>query len=193
VDYPALNSATVKNRYPLPLIAEMLDRMRGSRIFTKLDLRNTCNLIRLKEGDEYKTAFRTHYGQFKYRVMPFGLTNTPATFQAYIDDCLRPYIDDFAGCYLDDILIYSTNEKEHEHHVQKVLERLRQFGLYCKAEKCQFGDLKIGFLGFIISSDGVGMESDRISTIEDWPTPNSIRDVQVLLGFTNFYRQFIRK
>jgi len=187
VDSRALNSATVKNRYPLPLIAEMLDRMRGARIFTKLDLWNAYHLIRIKEGDEYKTAFRTRYGQFEYRVMPFGLTNAPATFQAYIDDCLRPYIDDFAVCYLDDILIYSTNEKEHEDHVQKVLERLRQFGLYCKAEKCQFGDSKIGFLGFIISSDGVGMESDRISTIEDWPTPKSIRDVQVLLGFTNFY------
>jgi hypothetical protein len=129
VDYRALNSATVKNRYPLPLIAKMLDRMRGARIFTQLDLWNTYHLIRIKEGDEYKTAFRTRYGQFEYRVMPFGLTNAPATFQAYIDDCLQPYIDDFAVRYLDDILIYSTNEKEHEDHVQKVLERLRQLGL----------------------------------------------------------------
>jgi len=193
VDYQALNSVTVKNRYPLPHISEMLDRMRGARIFTKLDLRNAYHLIRIKEGDKYKTAFQARYGQFKYRVMPFGLTNVPATFQAYIDNCLRPYIDDFAVCYLDDILIYSTNEKEHEDHVKKVLERLRQFGLYCKAEKCQFGASEIGFLGFIISSDGIGMESDRISTIEDWPTPKSIRDVQVLLGFTNFYRRFIRK
>jgi hypothetical protein len=119
--------------------------------------------------------------------MPFGLTNAPATFQAYIDDCLRPYIDDFALCYLADILIYSTNEKEHEDHVKKVLERLRQFGLYCKAEKCQFGASEISFLGFIISSDGIGMESDHISTIQDWPTPKSIRDVHVLLGFTHFY------
>jgi len=125
VDYRALNSATVKNRYPLPLISEMLDRMRGARIFTKLDLRSAYHLIRIKEGDEYKTAFRTRYGQLECRVMPFGLTNAPATFQAYIDDCLRPYIDDFAVCYLDDILIYSTNEKEHEDHVKKVLERLR--------------------------------------------------------------------
>jgi hypothetical protein len=125
--------------------------------------------------------------------MPFGLTNAPATFQAYIDDCLRPYIDDFAVCYLDDILIYSTNEKEHEDHVRKVLQRLQEFGLYCKAEKCQFGVSEVGFLGFIINSDGIGMESDRISTIEDWPTPKSVRDVQVLLGFANFYRRFIRK
>jgi hypothetical protein len=119
--------------------------------------------------------------------------NAPATFQAYLDDCLRPYIDDFAVCYLDDRLIYSTNKTEHEDHVKNVLERLRQFSLYCKAEKCQFRASEISFLGFIISSDLIGMESDRISTIDDWPTPKSIRDVQVLLGFTNFYQRFIRK
>jgi len=112
--------------------------MRGARIFPKMDLRNAYHLFRIEQGDEYKTAFRTRYCQFEYRVMPFGLRNAPATFQAYIDDCLQPYIDDFAVCYLDDILIYSTNEKQHEDHVQKVLERLHQFGLYCKAEKCHF-------------------------------------------------------
>jgi hypothetical protein len=100
----------------------MLDTLRGARIFTKLDLRNAYHLIRIKEGDEYKTAFRTRYGQLEYRVMPFGLTNAPATFKAYIENCLRPYIDDFAVCYRDDILIYSTNEEEHEEQVRKVLE-----------------------------------------------------------------------
>jgi len=125
--------------------------------------------------------------------MPFGLTNAPATFQAYIDDCLRPYIDNFTVCYLDNILMYSTKEDDHEDHVRKVLERLPEFGSYCKAEKCQFGLSEVGFLGFIINSEGVGMESDRISTIEDWPTPKSVRDVQVLFGFTNFYGMFIRK
>jgi len=119
--------------------------------------------------------------------MPFGLTNALATFQSYIDDGLRPYIDNFAVCYLDDILIYSTIEKEHEDHVRKVLQRLRVFSLHCKAEKCQFSVSEVGFLEFIINSDGIGMESDRISTIEDWSTPKSIQDVQVLLGFTNFY------
>ena len=167
--------------------------MREAWIFTKLDLRNAYHLIRVKEGDEFKTEFRTRYGQFEYRVMPFGLTNAPATFQAYIDDCLRPYIDDFTVCYLDDILIYSANEEEHEDHVRKVLQRLQEFGLYCKAEKCQFGAREVGVLGFVINSDGIGMESDPISTIEDWPTPESVRDVQLLLGFTNFYRRFIRK
>ena len=113
----------------------MLDRLRGARIFTKLDLRNAYHLTWIKEGDEYKTAFRTRYDLFEYPVMPFALTNTPATFQSYIDDCLRPYIDDFAVCYLDDILLYSTNEKKHEELGRNVLQRLREFGLYYKAEK----------------------------------------------------------
>ena len=171
----------------------MLERMRAAQIFTMLDLRKAYHLIQIKEGHEYDTAFQTCYGQFEYRVMPFGLTKTPATFQAYIDDCLPPHIDDFAICYLDDILIYSTSEKEQEYLVKRVLERLHQFGLNCKDKKCQFGASEIGFLGFIISSDGIFMESDRISTIEDWPTHKSIRDLQVLVGFTNFYRRFMRK
>jgi hypothetical protein len=125
--------------------------------------------------------------------MPFGLKNAQGKFQAYIDNCLRPYIDDFTVCYLDDILIYSANEEEHEDHVRKGLQRLQEFGLYCKAEKCQFGVREVGFLGFVINLDGIGMESDRIFLFEDWPTPESVRDVQVLLGFRNFYRRFIRK
>ena len=191
VDYRVLNSITVKNRYPLLLISEILDRVRGATIFTCLDLRGAYNLIRIKEGDEYKTAFRTCYGQFEYRVMPFGLTNAPATFQAYIDECLRSYLDDFVVCYLDDILIYSRTVEEHEEHVKQVLAKLREFGLFCKAEKCVFSVREVGFLGFVISPDGVGMEGDHVATIEDWPTPKAVRDVQVLLGFTNFYQRFI--
>jgi hypothetical protein len=113
--------------------------VREARIFTKLDLRNAYHLIRIKEGDKYKTAFRTRYGQFEYRVMPFSLTNAPATFQAYIDE--------LAVCYLDNILIYSTNEKEHEEHVRNVLQRLQEFHLYWKAEKRQFGVSEVGYLG----------------------------------------------
>jgi hypothetical protein len=125
--------------------------------------------------------------------MPFGMTNAPAMFQAAIDDFLRHNIDDFTVCYLDNLLVYSAIEEEHEDHVRKVLQCLLEFGLYCKAEKCQFGVREVGFLGFVINSDGMGMESDCTSTIEDWPTPESVRDVQVLLGFTNFDRRFIRK
>ena len=117
VDYRALNKATVKNRYPLPLISDMLDRLRGAQIFTKLDLRDAYHLIRIKEGDKYITAFRTWYGHLEYQVTPLGLTNAPATFQDYIDDCLRPFIHDFAVYYLDDVLIYSTDKEENEEQV----------------------------------------------------------------------------
>jgi len=99
--------------------------------------------------------------------MPFGLTNAPATFQAYIDDWLRPDIDDFIVCYLDDILIYLTNEKEHEDHVRKVLQRLQEFRLYYKSKKCQYGVREVGFLRFVINSDAIGIESDHKSLIED--------------------------
>jgi hypothetical protein len=128
-----------------------------ARIFTKLDLRNAYHLVRIKEGDEFQTAFETRYDQFEYRVMPFGLTHAPATFQAYIDDCLRPYIEDFTMCYLDDIISYSANEEEHEDYVQRVLQCLQEFGLDCKAEKCQSGVWEVSFPGFVIISDGIGM------------------------------------
>jgi len=126
------------------MISEMLDRLGRAYIFTKLDLRNGYHLIQSKECNEYKTGLRTQNGQFEYQVMPFDLTNSPATFQSYIDDCLQsyiddclqPYVDNFAACYLDDTIMYATNQKEREAHVQNVLERLWEFGLYCKAEQC---------------------------------------------------------
>jgi hypothetical protein len=176
VDYRALNQASVKNQYPLPLISEILEKVGKAKIFTKLDLCGAYNLIRIKGGDELKTAFRTRYGQFEYRVMPFGLTNALATFQAYMDDCLRPYMDKFVVCYLDDILIYSENPVQHEDYVRKVLERLREYGLYGKAEKCKFSVKKVGFVGFVVSPDGIDMQSDRIATIQDWPTLKSVKD-----------------
>jgi hypothetical protein len=125
--------------------------------------------------------------------MPFGLKNGTATFSAYTDDCLPPYIDDFTMCYHDDMLIYSSNLKEHEDQVQKVLQHLQEFGPHGEAARCQFGVREVSFFGFVINSDGIGMESDSISRIEDWPTTESVRDVQVLHGFTNFYQGFIRK
>jgi hypothetical protein len=117
--------------------------------------------------------------------MPFGLTNAPATFQAYMDD--------FVVCYLDDLFIYSEDPAQHEGHVTKVLKRLRKYDLYCKAEHCEFSVKKVGFLGFVISPDEIEMEVDRIATIENLPTPKSVKNVQVLMGFTNFYRRFVKK
>lgn len=191
VDYRGLNAVTLKNRHPLPLITETLDRLSGSKIFTKLDLKDAYHRIRIKEGDEWKTAFRTRYGHFEYLVMPFGLANAPATFQAYINRALVGLVDTTCVVYLDDILIYSNDPSQHWNHVKQVLERLRQFSLFVNLKKCQFGTQRVEFLGFIVSTDGIEMDPERVATIRDWPRPKTYRDVQVFLGFANFYRRFI--
>jgi len=146
VDYWALKLGTVKNWCPLPLNSELLDRVCEACIFTQLDLWNAYHPMWIEEGDEFKSVFRTRYGQFEFRVMPFRLTNVPATFQAYIDNCLRPYIGDFTVCYLDNILFYSTNEKEHEDHIWNMLQHIQEFVLNCNTEKCQFAVREVGFL-----------------------------------------------
>jgi hypothetical protein len=191
VDYRALNRMTIKNRYPLPLISELLDRIKGKKYFTKLDLRDAFHQLRVAMGDEWKTAFRTRYGHFEYTVMPFGLTGAPGTFQAYVNDALREFLDEFCVVYLDDILIFSETLEEHIQHVRKVLLRLKECGLFVKLPKCEFHVQKLSFLGFIISPDGISMDPQRISTIVEWPVPESVYDVQVFLGFANFYRRFI--
>lgn len=191
VDYRALNAITIKNRYPLPLIPEALDRLREAKIFTKLDLRGAYNLVRVKEGDEWKTAFRTRYGHFECLVMPFGLTNAPAAFQHFMNDVLREFLDITVLVYLDDILVFSADQEQHTRHVQEVLEKLIRNKLYVKAEKCEFSKTKIEFLGFVISPDGVSMADDKVSAITAWPQPTKVRDLQSFLGFANFYRRFI--
>jgi hypothetical protein len=123
--------------------------------------------------------------------MPFGLTNAPASFQTYINEVLREYLDIFCVAYLDDILIYSDSEEEHVEHVRKVLKRLQDNGLFVNLEKCQFHVEEISFLGFIISSRGISMETSRITAIVEWPVPICVRDIQVFLGFANFYRRFV--
>jgi hypothetical protein len=124
VDYRGLNKVTIKNRYPIPLVGEMLDRLSKAKLFTKLDLCDAYHRLRIKEGDEWKTAFKTRYGHFEYLVMPFGLANAPATFQLYIHRALGGLLDRTCVVYLDDILIYSENEEDHDGHVEEVLDRL---------------------------------------------------------------------
>ena len=138
MDFRALNKGTIKNRYPLSLVKETLMRMAQARIFTKLDVRGAYNLIQMKEGDEWKTAFRTRYGLFESLVMPFGLTNAPVTFQNFINNAVAPYLDNFTTAYLDDILIYSNNLQEHQDHVKRILAALTKQGRHLKPDECEF-------------------------------------------------------
>lgn len=192
IDYRQLNEVTVKNRYPLPLIGEMMDRTRGAYWFTKMDLRGAYNLVRMKEGEEWKTAFRTKYGLYEYLVMPFGLTNAPATFQAFINNVLRDYLDDFVVVYLDDILIFSKTLEEHRKHVHAVLEKLEKADLRVSPDKSAFHKQEVEFLGFVIRPNEIRMDPAKITSIKEWPTPKNVKDIQSFLGFGNFYRRFIQ-
>lgn len=192
MDYRALNAITVKNRYPIPLISETLDRLSKARYFTKVDVIAAFNRIRIAEGDEWKTAFRTRYGLFESLAMPFGLTNAPSTFQNYINNTLQEYLDVFCTAYLDDVLIYSNTRQEHRQHVNKVLEKLRHAGLQLDLEKCQFEATEVKYLGLMISRRGIEMDSTKIECIRNWNTPVNVKDIQAFLGFANFYRRFIK-
>ncbi len=192
IDYRGLNNITVKNTYPLPLMSSAFERLQGASFFTKLDLRNAYHLVRIREGDEWKTAFNTPRGHFEYRVLPFGLSNAPAVFQALVNDVLRDMLNQFIYVYLDDILIFSHSLQEHVQHVRRVLQRLLENGLYVKAEKCVFHAQSVPFLGYIVSVEGMRMDPDRVQAVVDWPTPDSRKALQRFLGFANFYRRFIR-
>jgi Reverse transcriptase (RNA-dependent DNA polymerase) len=191
VDYRGLNRIIVKNRYPLPLISETLDRFEGAMIYTRLDLRDAYHRIRIKQGDEWKTAFRTRYGHFEYLVMPFELTNAPATFQAYINEALKDLLNVICITYMNDIMIYSYAVEKHANDVRKVLARLRQFNLFVKLFKCVFSTDEVEFLGYYVGVRGVSMNPRRVAIILEWPVPTSFQAIQVFLGFANFYRRFI--
>ena len=185
IDYRGINDITVKNRYPLPLMNTAFDLLQGATIFTKLDLRNAYHLVRIREGDEWKTAFNTHTGHWEYLVMPFGLTNAPAVFQSLVNDVLRDMINRFAFVYLDDILIFSKSPEEHRNHVRLVLQWLLENRLFVKAEKCEFSYTKTNFLGYVISTGNVGMDPEKVKVVEDWPMPTDRRGLQRFLGFAN--------
>lgn len=192
VDYRGLNQGTIKNRYPLPLIRETLNRLSKATYYTTLDVRGAYNLIRMAEGEEWKTAFRTRYGLFESLVMPFGLTNAPADFQHFFNDVLRPFLNDFCTAYLDDILIYSASLREHKVHVRKVLEVLSKNGLHLKAEKCEFHRTSVHYLGHIITENGITMDPAKIKAITEWEDLVDLHDVRAFLGFANFCRHFIK-
>jgi len=187
IDYQQLNSITIKNRYSLPRIDETMDKINGATHFTKLDLQGAYSLVRMKEGEEWKTAFRTRYGLYEYLVMPMGLTNAPASFQALINNTLRPYLDDFCVAYLDDILIYSKSQEDHDKHIKLVLNQLQKHHLHIDLEKSEFDKEEIEFLGHIIRIHGIRMDPKKVKAILQWPTPQNLKELQAFLGLANYY------
>ena len=192
IDFRALNKQTVKNRYPLPRIDELFDRLRGAKWFSKIDLRSGYHQVRVHPDDVPKTAFRTRYGHFEYLVMPFGLTNAPATFMHLMQSVFRDLLDRSVIVFLDDILIFSNSLEEHRKHVREVLQRLREHKLYAKESKCEFMRRFIGFLGHVISGQGISMEPEKVSAITQWPTPKSSAEVRSFLGLAGYYRKFVK-
>ena len=191
VDYRELSEGIVRNRYPLPLVRETLMPLSRACYYTTLDVHGAYNLLRVAEGDEWKTALWTWYGLYKSLVMPFGLTNAPADFQHFIKDALHPFLNHFCTAYLDDILIYSAMLEEHREHVRRVLEALSTAGLHLKPEKCHFHKAEMKYLGLIISADGVRMDPDKVMAVLEWGSLCNLHDVHAFLGFANFYRPFI--
>ncbi|GJP58286.1 hypothetical protein CLOP_g22992 [Closterium sp. NIES-67] len=191
IDYRALNKQTIKNKYMIPRIDDLVDQLRGATVFSKLDLRSGYWQIRMAENSIHKTAFRTRYGSYEYLVMLFGLTNAPATFQVEMNHILRPVLDECVVVYLDDILIYSRDMKQHVEHLGRVLEILRRERFYVKLSKSEFALEKVQFLGHMVSAQKVHVDPKKIEAVRTWKIPENVKELQQFLGFANYYNRFV--
>ena len=190
-DYQYLNSWTIQNNYPLPLISKLVDKVGKAKYFIKFDLRWGYNNVRIKEGDEWKAVFITHWGAFELVVMYFGLMNNPATFQTMMNSIMQNFIDQGVVVYIDDILIFMKMKEEHDRIVEEVLKWLEENNLFLKLEKCIFKEKEIEFLGLYIMEEGVKMDEVKVKVITEWLVPKKVKDVQSFLGLANFYWQFL--
>jgi hypothetical protein len=187
-DYRTLNLITRKNRYPLPLIDDLIHRLKGAKYFTKLNVHWGYNNVRIKEGDEWKAVFRTNCSLFEPLVMYFGLTNSPATFQTMMNKIFEDLITQgVVSIYLDEILIFTSMLEEHRPISCMVMERLRKHKLYLRHEKCEFEKTRIEYLSVIILHNKVKMDPVKIVGVSEWPTPTNKKEVQSFVGFINFY------
>jgi len=188
-DYCHINQWTIKNEYPLLLIADILDRVRKRKIFMKLDLRWGYNNIRIKEGDEWKAVFTMHIGAYEPTVMYFGLTNSPATFQMMMNNLFQDLINQGdMVTFIDDILVATDAEEGHDELVEEVLKRLEENDLFVKPEKCKWKVREVEFLGVVIGPKGVEMQKEKVEGVLSWLAPKNIKEVQKFLGLANYYR-----
>ncbi|WVZ52306.1 LOW QUALITY PROTEIN: hypothetical protein U9M48_003379 [Paspalum notatum var. saurae] len=182
----------VKNKYPLPHIDILFDRLGGATVFSKIDLRSGYHQIKVREEDIPKTAFSTRYGLYEYLVMSFGLTNAPAFFMYLMNSVFMNELDKFVVVFIDDILVYSKNEKEHEEHLRIVLSRLREHKLYAKFSKCAFWLKEVAFLGHILSAKGVAVDPNKVEDVLNWKQPQTMTEIWSFLGLAGYYRRFIK-
>lgn len=177
IDFRALNANTIIDRYPIPRIDDILDRLGGSMVYSKIDLTQAYHQVEVAESDRHRTAFQSRWGLFEYTVLPFGLVNAPATFQRLMDHILKDKLDVFAMVYLDDILIFSKTEAEHEQHLRWVLDKLREHHLKAKRKKSAFGLNELSYLGHVIKQGTICMEPQKVDAITKWPVPLSVKDL----------------
>jgi hypothetical protein len=192
IDNQTINKITVKYRFPIPRLEDILDMLVGSKIFSKIDLRSGYHHIRIKPEDEWKIAFKTKEGLYEWLVMLFGLTNAPSTFMRLMNQVIKPFIGNFVVVYFDDILIYNRSESDHLEHLRKVLIVLQQNKLYVNLIKCKFMTNSLLFLGFIVSTDGIKVDEEKIRAIQDWPTQKIVSEVRSFHGLATFYRRFVK-
>jgi hypothetical protein len=191
-DYRSLNVVTVKDRFPIPTVDDMLEELYGAAYFTKLDLRAGYHQVRVNPSDVNKTAFRTHNDHYEYLVMPFGLCNAPSTFQAIMNSIFRTYLRKFILVFFDDILVYSPTWNEHLLHVKQTLDILRQHQFFAKDSKCVFGQQELEYLGHIVTNRGVKVDNSKIAAMVAWPPPTTISELRGFLGLTGYYRKFVQ-
>jgi hypothetical protein len=191
VDYRPLNDVTVKNKYLLPYIEDLFDRMRGARVISKIDLRSGYHQMKIRPSDIPKTAFSTRYGLYEFTVRSFGLTNAPAYFMNLMNKVFMEYLDRFVVVFINDILIDSKSESGHEEHLRLVLQKLRDNQLYAKYSKCKFWIDEVPFLGHIISNGGISMDPTKVKEIVAWSIPTTVIEVRSFLGLAGYYRRFI--
>ena len=192
IDSRAINKITIKYRFPIPRLEDMFDSLSGAKIFTKIDLRSGYHQIRIRPGDEWKTAFKTPFGLYEWLVMSFGTSNAPSTFMRTMNQVLRPFIGSFVVVYFDDILIYSRGKDDHLTHLRQVLTVLQENKLYVNLKKCAFCTPKLLFLGFIVGEAGIEVDEEKVRAIREWPTPKTVSDVRSFHGLATFYRRFVR-
>ena len=192
IDYRKINKVIVKNRNPLPRIKNLFDQLKGVGVFLKIDLRSGYYMLRMKDVDVLKTAFRTRYGHHEFLVMQFGLTNAPAAFMDLMNRVFRPYVDQFVVVFIDDILVYSKDAQKHEQHLRIVMETSKEKKLYTKLSKYAFWLKKVSFLGHIVSAEGIRVDPIKIEAIVNWKSPRNVTKVRSFLGLVGYYRRFVK-